>query len=80
MANAESVAGCIRSVLEGGMLAGEYEAERQTLELTRGELDARATRRDWLWVGLVLLSMIALGIAIGLRIAQSATSGKAGGR
>jgi len=73
LTNAESVAALIRSELENGMLAwkkarDDYEAERQKLEQTRQELDARTTRRDWLWVGLVLLGMIALGIVIGLRI------------
>lgn len=75
LTNAESVAASIRSELENGTLAwkqarADYEAERQQLEQTRQELDARATRRDWLWVGLVLLGMIALGGVIGLRIAH----------
>lgn len=75
MSNAESVAALIRSELEAGMLVwkkarADYEAERQKLEQARQELDARTTRRDWLWVGLVLLGMIALGIVIGLRIAH----------
>ena len=48
----------------------DYEAEQQKLEQARQTLDARTTRRDWLWVGLVLLGMIALGIAIGLCIAR----------
>ena len=73
MTNAESVAALIRSELELGALAwkqakADYEAERQKLEQTRQELDARNTRRDWLWIGLILLGMIALGIGIGLRI------------
>lgn len=72
LTNAESVAVRIRRELENGMLAwnkakADYEAERQKLEQTRQELDARATRRDWLWIGLVLLGMIAVGIVIGLR-------------
>jgi hypothetical protein len=75
LANAESVAALIRSELESGMLVwkkarADYEAERQKLEQTRLELDARTTKRDWLWAGLVLLGMIALGIGIGLRIAH----------
>lgn len=73
MTNAESVAALIRSELETGTLAwkqarADYEAERQKLEQARQELDARTTRRDWLWAGLILLGMIALGLAIGLRI------------
>ncbi len=73
MTNAESVAALIRRELESGTLAwkqarADYEAERQKLEQTRQELDSRNARRNWLWVGLVLLGMIALGIAIGLRI------------
>ena len=75
MTNAESVAALIRSELESGTLAwkqarADYEAERQKLEKVRKDLDTRDTRRDWLWVVLVLLGMIALGIAIGLRIAR----------
>ena len=75
LTNAESVAGLIRSELETGMFAwkkakADYEAERQKLEQARQELDARTTRRDWLWVGLVLFGMMALGIAIGLRLAH----------
>lgn len=75
MTNTECVAGHIRSELENGMLVwkkakADYEAERQKLEQTRQELDARNTRRDWLWVALVLISMVILGIAIGLRIAR----------
>jgi len=75
LTNAECVAAHIRSELETGMLAwkkakADYEAERHKLEQARRELDARTTRRDWIWVGLVLLGMIALVIAIGLRIAR----------
>ena len=75
LTNTESVAAHIRSELETGMLAwkkakADYEAERQKLEQAREKLDARTTRRDWLWVGLVLVGMIALGIAIGLLIAH----------
>lgn len=75
MTNAESVAALIRSELESGMLAwnkarADYESERKKLEQTRQELDARTNRRDWLWVLLVLTSMVILGIAIGLRIAH----------
>ena len=73
MTNAESVASLIRSELELGALAwkqakADYEAERQRLEQTRQELDARTTQRDWLWIGLILLGMIALGIGIGMAI------------
>ncbi len=73
MTNAESVATLIRSELESGTLAWKqaragYEAERQKLEQTRQELDSRNARRDWLWAGLVLLGMIALGIGIGVAI------------
>ncbi len=73
LTNAESVAALIRSELESGTQAwkkarADYEAERHRLDEARQELDARDTRRDWLWVGLVLLGMIAIGIAIGLRI------------
>ena len=73
MTNAESVAALIRSELETGALAWKqakagYEAERHKLEQARQELDSRNARRDWLWIGLILLGMIALGIAIGLRI------------
>lgn len=75
LTSAESVAALIRSELESGALAWKqakvgYEAERQKLEQARQELDARNARRDWLWIGLILLGMIALGIAIGLRIAR----------
>lgn len=73
LTNAESVAALIRSELDTGMIVwkkakADYEAERQKLEQTRQELDTRNARRDWLWVILVLLGMIALGIGIGLRI------------
>ena len=72
LTNAESVAALIRSELESGMLVwkkarADYEAERQKLEQAREEFDSRNARRDWLWVGLVLLGMIAVGIVIGLR-------------
>jgi vacuolar-type H+-ATPase subunit I/STV1 len=73
LTNTESVAAHIRNELETGTIAwkqarADYEAERQKLEETRRELDTRTTRRDWLWVGLVLLGMIALGIVIGMAI------------
>lgn len=73
LTSAESVAALIRSELESGALAwkqarADYEVERQKLEQVRQELDARTGRRDWLWIGLILLGMIALGIVIGLRI------------
>ena len=75
LTNTESVAAHIRSELGTGMQAwkrakADYEAERQKLDQARRELDARTTRRDWLWVGLVLLGMIALGIVIGRLLAR----------
>ena len=74
--NAECVARRIKSELESGMLSwkkarADYEAERQKLAQVRQELDARLDRRDWLWFGLVVLGMIALGIAVGLCIPRS---------
>jgi multidrug efflux pump subunit AcrA (membrane-fusion protein) len=75
LAQAESLAAQIGEALELGRDAWEkakadYEAERKLLEQARLELDARTNRRDWLWVLLVLTSMVILGIAIGLRIAH----------
>ncbi len=70
---AQNVSARIRHELEAGAQVwnkarADYEAELQKLEQTRRELEARDDRRDWFWIGLVLLGMIALGIAIGLRI------------
>lgn len=48
----------------------DFEAERQKMEQARKELEARTTRRDWVWFGLALAGVLAIGVAIGLRIAR----------
>jgi chromosome segregation ATPase len=74
LARAESVATRTCRELENGgqtwqQAKADYQAERQALEQVRQDLEARNTRRDWLWAGLVVLGMFGLGMAIGLRIA-----------
>ncbi|MBU6410623.1 MAG: hypothetical protein KGR98_09565, partial [Verrucomicrobia bacterium] len=43
----------------------DFAAERQKIEKERKELAARIQWRDWLWAGLTLLGMLAIGIVIG---------------
>jgi hypothetical protein len=75
LANAESVGERIRATLEEGsrvwnQARADFEAERQKLEQTRKELEAHITRRDWIWFGLALGGVLAIGVALGMRIAR----------
>ena len=43
----------------------DFAAERQKLEKERKELATRIQWRDWLWAGLTLFGMMAIGVIIG---------------
>jgi hypothetical protein len=75
LANAETVGKRIKAELEEGSIAwkqsrADFEAERQMLEKARNDLEAHTNRRDWVWFGLALAGVLAIGVAIGLRIAR----------
>jgi hypothetical protein len=74
LANAESVGERIKMTLENGsnvwnQARADFETERQKMEQARKELEDHTTRRDWIWFGLALAGVLAIGVAIGLRIA-----------
>ena len=75
LANAETVGERIKAELEEGSIAwkqsrADFEAEHQKLEQVRKELDTRTTWRDWIWFGFALAGVLAIGVAIGLRLAR----------
>ena len=75
LTNAESVGERIKMTLENGssvwnQARADFETERQKMEQARKELEAHTNRRDWIWFGLALAGVLAIGVAIGLRIAR----------
>jgi hypothetical protein len=48
----------------------DFGTERQKMEQSRKELEARTNKRDWIWFGLALAGVLAIGVAIGLGIAR----------
>jgi hypothetical protein len=75
LANAETVGKRIKAELEEGSIAwkqsrADFEAERQMLEKARNDLEAHTNRRDWVWFGLALAGVLAIGVAIGLCVAR----------
>jgi hypothetical protein len=72
-ADAEAVAKRIKNQVYDGFeewkkAKDDFATERLKLEKERKELAARIQWRDWLWAGLILLGMLAVGIVIGLSI------------
>ncbi|HEV2328960.1 MAG TPA: hypothetical protein VGY56_09260 [Verrucomicrobiae bacterium] len=67
---AEEAAKQIRNSLSSGIsewrkARDDFAAERLKLEKERKELAARIQWRDWLWAGLTLFGIMAIGIIIG---------------
>ena len=73
LADAEAVAKRIKNQVYDGFeewkkAKDDFATERLKLEKERKELAARIQWRDWLWAGLILLGMLAVGIVIGVSI------------
>ena len=75
LSNAEAAARRIRDDLEEGALEwkqakADFEAERHNLEQARKELEARQNWREWLYLAAIVVGMVGIGIAIGIRLAR----------